>query len=69
MWTVEESVLKLQRRRMIIHLFQKILDEVSVVVELIRPYSLHVALVVPFFLEDEFSKEFGQDEGGIVTRG
>lgn len=54
---------------MIIHLFQKILDEVSVVVELIRPYSLHVALVVPFFLEDEFSKEFGQDEGGIVTRG
>lgn len=69
MWAVKEGVHKFQRHGVVVHLFQKVLDEVWVVVELVGADTLHVLLVVALFFEEQPSEVLCQDEGCIVARG
>ena len=53
MWAIEEAIHELERSSVVIHLFKKVLDEVRVVVELVRAYSLHIFLVVALLFEED----------------
>ena len=56
MWAVEEAVHELERCCVVVHLLQEILDEVGVIVELVRADALHILLVIALFLKNEAAK-------------
>lgn len=68
MRTVEEAIKEFQRRCVVIHLFQEVLDVVRVVVKLVGADALLVTLVVAAFLVDQTAEVLGEHEGRIVAR-
>ena len=68
MWAVKEAVHELERGCIVVHLLQEILDEVRVIVELVRADTLHILLVIALFLKNEAAKVLCQHEGSIVPR-
>jgi len=68
-WTVEVSVLHLQRLSVFVHLFEEILNEVRVVVELETTYLVDVLVSVPPLGEDKFAEVLSQRESCVVARG
>ena len=69
MRAVKEAVHELELDGVVVHLLQKVLDEVWVVVELVRADALHILLVVALLFEDEAAKVLGKHKGCIVARG
>jgi len=65
---IKERVREFKQHCILIHLFQKVLDEVRVVVELVRADSLHVALIIALPLEEQLTKVFGKDECCVIAR-
>lgn len=68
MGAIEVSCLHLQRLSVFVHLFEEILNEVRVVVELETAYFVDVFVSVTPLGEDKFAEVLGQSEGCIVTR-
>ena len=67
MWAVEEAVHEFERGRVVVHLFEEVLDVVGVVVELVGANALHILLVIPLLVKKEATKILGEDKRGIVA--
>lgn len=66
-WAVKERVQKLERGRIIVHLFQEILNVVGMEVELIGADSRLIALIVTLLVVVKAAEILGEDEGSVVT--
>jgi len=66
-WTVEVRTGHLESCRVIVHLFQEILDEVRVVIELVAANALDVLLTIAFAVEDKLAKVLRECKCCIVT--
>lgn len=68
-WAIKEAIHKLERGGIVVHLLQKILHEVGVVVELIRADALDVFIIIALFFKDQSAKVLRQHKSCIIARG
>ena len=67
MWAVEVRAGHLESRCVVVHLLQKILDEIGMVIELVAADALDVLVTVPFAVKDQLPEILGECESRIIA--